>query len=275
MRLAEPRIPDVAASPEVRSDIYYGDLSLTRREAIVASIAGIAMVGLGVFALFALPTSFARFSLISTGLGGLALSRRSIRTWKAFRAAGGQDRDLIGDRRLEGEDRRAPAMTALDRGLRALQFVTLAASLFIIATAVAGLLRTRVDARTAPRSSFEFVDVVMVNGPADWPTATTVDITGDRVTKIGPYSQNSTSGIRSFEAMGKYLVAGRLDLSKPNPLERFQQGWTRPIDIETRGDFVLFDVDPRLRDVSIDHVVGAIIAGEYWSRTQLAARLKR
>ena len=122
-------------------------------------------------------------------------------------------------------------------------------------------------------TAIEFVDVVMVNGPADRSHATSVDITGDRVSRIAPYDI-ATAGVRKFEATGKYLVAGTLSLAKPHAFEEFKRTWMRPIGIDARSDFVLFDVDPRLRDVSSDQIAGAVIDGDYWSRSDLAARLR-
>jgi hypothetical protein len=208
--------------------------------------------------------------LLSPGLVGPAR-----REWKAARATGAADPELAADARFAAETRRASSLRWTKHGVAGLQLVAVLA-----VTAVFGPLMVRsVRALIHPGPAMiEFVDVRLVNGPADLEGPITLIVTGGRVSQIAPYAlprnvNPQASDFHAFEGQGKFAVGGTLDLSRPDALDAARATWMRPIALGS-GDLIVLDVDPRLQPVTKAQVAAAVVNGVYLSRLTIARRLR-
>jgi hypothetical protein len=114
-------------SPEVKRSVYFGDLELTRHEAVRDAGFMILFAALSVAMMFAGPglrgPIWLMAALSRTGLAG-----RSIRDWQKLRAKADGDGDLIYDVRLATEDRHAPfirGMGTMASGSRIVMLIVL------------------------------------------------------------------------------------------------------------------------------------------------------
>jgi len=259
-------------TPSLRRDLYFGDLALARREAITRLAAAGLCFSLFLARYFVASGTLSHVANVYCGLAGFGFATRLRLDWKKMRAAAEGDADLMADERLAIEDRRASRVASFRRGILALMLV---ASVLMVSLGATSLVaEARAWFQPSPPPTVELVDVTLVNGPADFPGPITIDVTGDRITRIAPYDIRRALNpkgehIRSFEALGKFVVEGTLDLSQPDPLEVAKRVWMRPIDIESRGDLIVLDVDPRARVVTLDEVTAAVINGNYLSRADI------
>jgi hypothetical protein len=114
-------------SPEVKRDVYFGDLEVTRREAVRNAAFTILFTALSVAMLFAGP-QLRRPVMLGAGLIGATSAVRSIRDWRKLRVKADDDVDLMSDARLATEDRQASFM----RGMGAAAQVSNIVMLFLL-----------------------------------------------------------------------------------------------------------------------------------------------
>ena len=287
--------------PGLKRDLFFGDFAYTRR-GVVTNLLGVVILSLGLLACLYAGGELRRFVFLTGSVVltlGVHASRHAATVWRRgeprtptdpradsgplmiertfdrLRAQAEDDADLASDPRLALETRKARGLRILSRCAAVLQR-TVAATMLVVG---AGYLIVDVQAffRPAPPLTVELVDVILIPWSTDFHTAITVDVTGGQVSKIAPYdtrhAMTVTPHFRSFEALGKYLVAGdTIDLSRPGWFTRFTQGALRPIDVGTSGDFLVLDVDPRTHDITADKIAAAVIGGQYYSREEIRAK---
>ena len=284
--------------PGLKRDLFFGDFAYTRR-GLVSNLVGVVILSLGLLACLYAGGELRRFVFLTGSVVltlGLHASRHAAAVWRrgelrtptnpgadpgprmierAFdrlRAQAEDDADLASDPRLALETRKARGLRILSRSAAVLQRTVGAAILVVGARYL--IVDVQAFFRPAPPLTVELVDVILIPWSTDFHTAITVDVTGGQVSKIAPYdtrhAMTVTPHFRSFEALGKYLVAGdTIDLSRPGWLNRFTLGVLRPIDVGTSGDFLILDVDPRTHDITADDVAAAVIKGAYYSRQDI------
>ncbi len=265
-------------TPSLRRDLYFADLALARREAITrAAVAGLCLSPVLV-RVFTGSETLSHVSNVCFCLTGIGFATRLRLDWKRMRAAADGDADLMADERLAVEDKRAALFMWLRRGIFALMLVVSVVMVGLGAASVGA--EARAWFQPSPPPTVELVDVTLVNGPADFSGQITIDVTGDRITRIAPYDLQrgfnpKGEHIRSFEALGTFVVGGTLELSQPDPLEYAKRDWMRPIDLEARGDLIVLDVDPRTHNVTLAHVAAAVVNGKYLSRADIRGAASR
>jgi hypothetical protein len=102
----------------------------------------------------------------------------------------------------------------------------------------------------------------------------TVVIVGNRIESVESPSPNVLNHEgRTFEAIGKFLVAGTLNFNAASPVDDLRATWMKPVEPGASGDVVLLDVNPLNAFVGPGQIAGAVVDGHYYSRTEIETRL--
>lgn len=256
----------------VRRDVYFSDLAYVRRQSLRHAVAGVALTTA------TLALLFTRFVwplplYLWMGMGGIAHgTATSWREWQKLRAVAANDALLGRDPRIDAEDRRGRSAGHI---AFAVSLVEWSAAGLLLGAALVSMPRAVASALEPTPIRILDVTAVNVDGSFD-ERSVSLDIVDRRLARVGSNTlETLPKGARSFEALGKFVASGTLDLSTPDPMAGLRRTWMRPLTVGAPTDVVVFDVDPRVQDVGLRDIAAAVVSGKYFSRTDIQNALAK